>query len=483
MSKTTSYEKHSTHQAVKNLGNEVQLTVNEQSFKLPKSTIFGSIAESSSQLNDLAQQPTASGSNFEFQYTDMFPDIYNLPRFSYSIKDSTSNEYLSNQTDLLTKPKVQAQSNYAREVPSEVKSAKPIPLSTIIRDAYKVLYSPETFNFNEDSNTENLTVSKELNGANDQKSLYDSLHVTESLERLISLYEPPPITFQEENNEGWQNKEETTTMVEDTSEQVTQLHELQPVKFSYDVTNTTNGLTQTSTLHQPNFSFPAKAQSDKWNGFIVPATATTMASKHSYSKPNQNHVDKFAMPQIQYKATVPFKHQIYIQKVPLSVKPTTVVNSSVKVQGKAERSKNIVIHSNELAVSPMVRSFIRTQKNDIVLIKPNQIHLLSKSGQKSEPIRMAPKSIFKCPTKVVTNPTRGTTITLKRKNKENILPVTPSKVQKADSCSTSSVPDIFTELFGEVGDVEQRPSSENKSFSDCLKYLERNNVTVLKVPQ
>lgn len=124
---------------------------------------------------------------------------------------------------------------------------------------------------------------------------------------------------------------------------------------------------------------------------------------------------------------------------------------------------------------PPVGTIIRYSIDDIVPIKPDQIHLIptiSKAGEKAAPIRRLLKSILKRPIKAEENSTPVTTTTLKRKNKENVLPVTPSKVQKLEKpdqvtmanikiCSTLSLPEISNELC----DTEEMLLGESKSNS------------------
>lgn len=113
----------------------------------------------------------------------------------------------------------------------------------------------------------------------------------------------------------------------------------------------------------------------------------------------------------------------------------------------------------ELIQFPPVGTIIHYSPDDIVAIEPNQIHLIptiSKTGEKAAPIRRTLKSILKRPIQVEENSTPAATTIVKRENKENILAVTPSKVQKLEkpvqvtmtkieSCSNFALPEILIE--------------------------------------
>lgn len=227
------------------------------------------------------------------------------------------------------------------------------------------------------------------------------------------------------------------------------------------------------------------------------------------------------------------------------VKPTTSgVNSSVKTQKKTfGRSNEIIIQSNELikmSMVPQVGSIIQTLPNKVVRLKPNQIFLTpttSKSGEQAAPIhkasqpnqnprtskamkRSAPIQMASQPkqtrlnlttSKVVKRVTQSqlkhpmrsegnsnsipaTMTSLKRKNTENFEPIVPSKVQKLEKPIQMTMTKIDTssiDRIGAVGGVKKSVAGINlatsgknlndKSFSECLKLLARNDVHVFKV--
>lgn len=211
---------------------------------------------------------------------------------------------------------------------------------------------------------------------------------------------------------------------------------------------------------------------------------------------------------------------------PTTSKPKSSENS--KERRPYNRKNKVQIQSNEMIVAPPVSPMTGAPSNNNVQINPQQAIGDQKPSNIASPIQMPSKSALNLPIKSDVTPsnplkrknpdnlqasnkaklpkangtgansTKTSAATLKRKNKENLPPNVPVKSQKMDNSAqatnkysagnllTANLPDITIQRVGQnvkntIGGAS-RQNSEDRLLFDTIQKLQRNGVSVFRIP-
>lgn len=282
-----------------------------------------------------------------------------------------------------------------------------------------------------------------------------------------------------------------------------------------------DGLTQNVAINPGTLQLPA-AQVVQPNTTLTLPTASIQPncteSVSNFVKPTTSSVNGSVKTQ---KKTYGRSNKIIIQSNEL-IKMSTAPQVGSVIQTLPD---NVVrIKPNQIFLTP-TKSKSGEQSAPIhKASQPNQNRATSKATKRSAPIQLAsqPKQTRQNPktSKVVKRATQtllkhpmrsegnsnsipATMTSLKRKNTEYFEPIVPSKVQKLEKpvqmtmtkIDTSlSLPGVSIDRNGSVGGVKKSAAvaginfatsvkdSNDRSFSECLKLLARNDVDVFKIP-